>query len=123
MKKYRLLVSFGDGIPKPLVVESACGRDAVDAALALCPGSRGARLLGLAVEEEMICDSGVLRATESDQSTPIAVKDSKGIVNKDELLKKAKAMRTAGQSYSCIASALDVGKTTVRRWLAKENCY
>ena len=119
MKAYRSLISFGDGKPITAVIHAKNGMEAQDIGFASYPGARCVRILGVKEDEEIIYpQKPEPPPTVKPVDVPTALRDDKGILNREELMLKAVQLRTDGLSFTQIANALDVGKTTVRRWLS-----
>jgi hypothetical protein len=97
-KNYRVCVSFGDGQPVTIEVTAKSGHEAISLAHSLHPGSRNVHLLGTTdVNEE-----------------PAPIDDVK-----DRQISLCAQMRSEGKTHAEIAGFLDVGKTTVGRWLKR----
>lgn len=119
MKAYRSLISFGDGKPVTAVIHAKNGMEAQDIGFTSYPGARSVRILGVNEEEEIIYPENPKPPTEvKPTNTLTALRDDNGILNREELMLKAVQLRGEGLSFTQIANALDVGKTTVRRWLS-----
>jgi hypothetical protein len=110
-KNYRVCVSFGDGQPVTIEVTAKSGHEAISLAHSLHPGSRNVHLLGTTdVRVEQIHPLFV--ETVNEESAPI---DDV----KDRQISLCAQMRSEGKTHAEIAGFLDVGKTTVGRWLKR----
>jgi hypothetical protein len=108
-KNYRVCVSFGDGQPVTTEVTAKSGHEAISLAHSLHPGSRNVHLLGTTdVRVEQIHPLFVETVSEE----PAPIDDVK-----DQQISLCVQMRSEGKTHAEIAGFLDVGKTTVGRWL------
>ena len=128
MKTYKLVVSFGDGKPQEATVIAKCGADAHDKGFCSFPAARSVRVVGVCSPGNMPpLQQGDINqsqhplfghaATPMPCNTPRAVRVENVIQNKQELLDAAIVMRHNGILVTQIAKMLDVGETTLRRWL------
>jgi hypothetical protein len=108
-KNYRICVSFGDGKPVTTEITAKNGHEAITLAHSLHPGSRNVHLIGTTeVSVEQIHPF----FAESVNSKPEPID-----YMKDRQISLCVQMRSEGKTHAEIAGFLDVGKTTVGRWL------
>lgn len=125
MKTYKVVVAFGDGKPLETTIEAKNGLEAQDVGFRNHPGARQIRIVGVIAEEkpelplqQEVPVHPLFGAPEQEYIKPQSKTNFGCHPHKDRLLEEAVKLRKLGLSYSKIASQLDVGKTTVRTWLA-----
>ena len=130
MKTYNLVVSFGDGRPQKASVIAKNGLDAQDKGFKAFPGARGVSVVGSVDNLGNAFPLTSIAAKTKEQhslETAFTINSlarqkvclpGSTFTNKNELLAQAIELRKHGLSYKKIALQLDVGTTTVRRWLA-----
>lgn len=128
MKTYNVIVSFGDGKPLETTIEAKNGIDAQDVGFRAHPGARQIRIVGVIAEElpppppevEHPLFSEPYFLEPEPKPKPIQLTTSRRgpkLVKRESMIEEAIKLRKGGWSYLAIARELDVGKTTVRKWM------
>ena len=122
MKTYKAIVSFGDGKPFESAIEAKTGPDAQDAGFRSYPGARQIRIIGVISEDEPQVPIHQLMYSHPLFGEPLPATTRsrtcfRSHAYRDNLVDEAIKLRNRGISYSKIASQLEVGKTTVRKWM------
>jgi len=121
-KTYSILIQFGDGNPVSSTIRAKDGCDAQDRALALHPGARSIRITGvIEVHPSPVIKRKVVKKEPRPHPlfTDVSVEQVENIVRtvQEEQLLQCQQLRARGISYRGIAKQLQIGQTTVRRWL------
>lgn len=121
-KTYSILIQFGDGNPVSSTIRAKDGCHAQDQALALYPGARSIRITGVVqVHYPPVPKKKAVAKKPEPVSlfTDISPQEVDRIVRNahDEQLSQCQQLRAKGVSYRGIAKQLQIGSTTVRRWL------
>lgn len=121
-KTYSILIQFGDGNPVSSTVKAKDGCHAQDLALAANPGARSIRITGVLKVHPSppVIKKLVKKKVDSPQLfTDISAQEVQTIVQQaqEEQLLECQRLRAQGISYRGIAKQLQIGSTTVRRWL------
>lgn len=129
MKTYNIVVSFGDGRPKKTTIKAKNGLDAQDQGFKKYPGARSVSIVGSADKSSKVTVDQVQQMTAAPhplfgfsvgmslETAPKVCIPGGTFVNKNPLLQQAFELRQKGLSYKKIGLQLEVGATTVRRWL------
>ena len=112
-KIYRLRIACGDGNPIETDITAKTGIEAQDKARSMHPGARLVHVLGSSLHEKIKHDNIYQQVfdfePEEEVETPL--------IDRDEQIKTCLTMRSSGHSHAAIAGFLNVGKSTVGRWL------
>lgn len=117
MKKYKVIVTYGDGKPKEDYVIARCGIDAQDKGHKQFPGARVIHIVGSEPVPEEELPHPLFRPE------PAAKRPTRGLVvqrsgpRKDARVAEAIKLRHAGWTYKQISEKLLVSETTVRNWI------
>jgi len=122
MKTYKAIVSFGDGKPFETTIEAKNGLDAQDVGFRSHPGARQIRIVGVISEDQPQVPIQELMYSHPLFGDPVPVQTKsrtcfRSHAYRDNLVEEAIKLRNRGLSFSRIASQLEVGKTTVRKWM------
>jgi len=121
-KTYSILIQFGDGNPISSTIRAKDGCHAQDQALALYPGARSVRITGVVQTHypPVLKKKAVVKRPEpAPLFTDVTHQEVERIVRTvhEEQLFQCQQLRAKGVSYRGIAKQLQIGPTTVRRWL------
>jgi hypothetical protein len=122
MKTYKVIVSFGDGKPLETTIEAKNGLDAQDVGFRSHLGARQIRILGVISEDQPQVPVQELLYSHPLFGDPVPARPKsrtcfRSHAYRDNLVEEAIKLRNKGLSFTRIASQLEVGKTTVRKWM------
>ena len=109
-KSYKVRIAFGDGKPVNDVITAKTGLEASDLAKDKHPGARAVHILGLA--EDQLADTHPFFSTSA-----VTVNTNQDAEDAERKLRWCLELRSQGNTHSQIAGILDIGKTTVGRWI------
>lgn len=131
MKSYKIVASFGDGLPKETTVVARTGTEAQDKGFKQFPGARMIRVVSGTYIEPPPCSAPVKQKEHPlftdwppRQTTYVPKANWTERRTPERTAEKAEEaikLRRKGLSYSKIAAELDVAPTSVRRWVANSN--
>lgn len=119
MKTYKVVVAFGDGKPLETTITAKNCQDVQDVGFRSHPGARSIRLVSMLSEELPPVKQKPPHVFFSEEAviTSKPRGDARSTPARTAIVERAIKMRKGGMSYSKIADDLDVGKTTVRKWM------
>jgi hypothetical protein len=121
MKTYNAIISFGDGRPFETTIEAKTGQEAQDAGFRAHPGARVVRIVSVFSEQLPPPPPKPAPHPFFSEVAVITSKprgDARSGPGQRALIAKAITMRQHGMSHYKIAKDLDIGRTTLRRWLS-----
>lgn len=123
-KTYSILIQFGDGKPVASSIRAKNGCDAQDKALVANPGARSIRITGVLKEHPSPPRRTMIRKEQKPVVHPLFTDVTTDEVDKivrtakDQLLQQCQELSLRGLSHRAIARQLNIGHSTVQRWLS-----